>query len=47
MKIQEMLRNIKQIKTKIIRREHYKISTFLDDSFVLKLVMKKWIKVNG
>ena len=41
MKIQEMLRNIKQIKTSIIRRKHYKISTFLDDSTVLKLVVKK------
>lgn len=46
MKIQEMLRNIKQIKIRIIRREHYKIFTFLVDSTVLKLLIKKWIKVN-
>ena len=39
-------RNIKQIKTGIIKMEHYKISKLLNDSIVSKFVVKKWIEVN-
>ena len=39
-------KNIKQIKTSIIKLEHYKISKISNDSIVSKLVTKKWIEAN-
>ena len=44
--IRKEWRNIKQIKTSIIKLEPYKISKLLSDSTVSKFVTKKWIKVN-
>ena len=42
----EKRRNIKRIKTSIIKMEHYQISKLLNDSTVLKFVTKQQIKVN-
>ena len=39
-------KNIKQIKTSIIKLEHYKISKISNDSIVSKPVTKKWIETN-
>ena len=39
-------KNIKQIRTSIIKLEHYKTSKISNDSIVSKLVTKKWIEVN-
>ena len=39
-------RNIKLIKTNIIKMEHPKISKLLNDSTVSKFVTRKWIEVN-
>ena len=39
-------RNIKRIKTSIIKMEHYKVSKLLNDSAVSKFMTKKWIKLN-
>ena len=39
-------RNIKRVKTSIIKMEQHKISKFLNDSTVSKFVTKEWIEVN-
>ena len=38
-------RNIKGIKTSIIKMEHYKISKLLSNSSISKFVTRKWIEV--
>ena len=38
--------NIKQIKATITKVEHCKVSKLLNDSTVLKYVIRKWIAVN-
>ena len=42
----EKRRNIKQIKTSIIKMKHYKTSKLLNSLTVSKFVTKKWIKLN-
>ena len=41
-----MRRNIKPIKTTIIKMEHYKIFKLLNNSTVSNFVTKQWIQVN-
>ena len=43
---QKKRRNIEQIKTSIVKIEHYKMSKILNDSTVSKFVTKKWIEVS-
>ena len=42
----EKRRNIKQIKTSIIKMEHYQVFKLLNDSSVSNFATRKWTKVN-